>query len=54
MNRTWIILGGTSTIARCFARMAAEREEGVILTGRDMDELERSASDCRQRGAPIT
>ena len=53
MNRTWIILGGTSTIARCFARMAAERREGVILAGRDMKELKRSAADCLQRGAPL-
>lgn len=53
MNRTWIIVGGTSTIARSFARMAAERAECVILTGRDLDELERSAADCRHRGAPM-
>lgn len=53
MSRTWIILGATSTIARSFARMAASRGEGVILAGRDMAEMERSASDCRHRGSPI-
>ncbi len=52
MTQTWIILGGTSTIARSFARMAATRGESVILAGRDMDDLEKTAADCRHRGAP--
>jgi len=52
MNRTWIILGGTSTIARCFASMAAERGDSVILAGRELSELERSAADCHSKGAP--
>ncbi len=50
---TWIILGGTSTIARVFARMAAERGEGVILAGRDMADMEATAADCAARGAPV-
>ena len=53
MSQTWIILGGTSTIARTFARMASERGEGVILAGRDMDDLTATAADCAARGAPI-
>ena len=50
---TWIILGGTSTIARVFARTAAERGEGVILAGRDMADMEATAADCAARGAPV-
>ncbi|NNE86705.1 MAG: SDR family NAD(P)-dependent oxidoreductase [Silicimonas sp.] len=53
MSTTWIILGGTSTIARGFARAAAERGEGVILAGRDMADLEATATDCGLRGAPV-
>ena len=52
MKTTWIILGGTSTMARAFARKAAERGEGVILAGRDMDDLKATATDCGLRGAP--
>lgn len=53
MSQTWIILGATSTIARVFARKVSDRGDSVILAGRDMEELERSAADCRNRGAPI-
>ena len=53
MTTTWIILGGTSTIARSFARKAAERGDGIILAGRDMEDMETTASDCRHRGAPF-
>lgn len=53
MSTTWIILGGTSTIARLFAREAAGRGEGVILAGRDMDDMAATATDCEMRGAPI-
>lgn len=50
---TWIILGGTSTIARAFAREAARRGDGVLLAGRDMDDLKATASDCGLEGAPV-
>ena len=53
MSQTWIILGATSTIARAFSRRAAERGEGVILAGRDMDDLKTIAADCAARGAPL-
>ena len=53
MTTTWILLGGTSTIARYFARQAAERGDGIILAGRDMEDMETTASDCRHRGAPV-
>lgn len=51
MSQTWIILGATSTIARAFARKLAERQDSLILAGRDLDELDRIAMDCRFRGA---
>lgn len=53
MKTTWIILGATSTIARCFARLAAERGEGVLLAGRDMEDLRATATDCGLKGAPV-
>ena len=52
MSEIWIILGATSTIARAFSRMLAERGDSLVLAGRDMDELERDATDYRNRGAP--
>ncbi len=52
MPDTWIVLGATSTIARAFSRRAAERGEGVILAGRDMEDLKTIAADCAARGAP--
>ena len=53
MTTTWIILGATSTIARAFARRAAERGDGVILAGRDTDDLSINAKDCELRGASV-
>lgn len=53
MTQTWLIVGATSTIARAFARQAATRDEGVVLAGRDMDELDRIGADCGLRGAPL-
>ncbi|NNE81821.1 MAG: SDR family NAD(P)-dependent oxidoreductase [Silicimonas sp.] len=52
MTPTWIILGATSTIARAFARLVAERGENLLLAGRDMAELNRTAADCINHGAP--
>ncbi len=45
MRETWLILGATSSMARAFARAAAAEGAAVILAGRDMAELERSATD---------
>lgn len=50
---TWLILGGTSTIARTFARMAATRGDGVLLAGRDQVDLAATVADCGARGAPV-
>jgi short-subunit dehydrogenase len=52
MTQTWLIVGATSTIARAFARLVAARGDDVLLAGRDVEELERIASDCHYRGAP--
>ncbi len=53
MNRTWIILGATSSMARAFARAVAEDGAGVLLAGRDMEDMSALAGDCRLRGAPV-
>jgi len=45
MNETWIILGATSSMAKAFARAVSELGHGVLLAGRDMDDLKRSAAD---------
>ncbi len=51
MSETWIILGASSAMARALARDLAEQGHGLILAGRDMDDIEMTASDCRARGA---
>lgn len=51
MNRTWIILGATSSMARAFARAVAAEGACVLLAGRDSEELAALAADCRLRGA---
>lgn len=53
MNQTWIILGATSSMAKAFARAVCEQGHGVLLAGRDMEDLKRSAADCSLRGAPL-
>jgi short-subunit dehydrogenase len=42
---TWVVLGASSAIARAFAREAAGRGAAIILAGRDMDDMRRSAAD---------
>lgn len=53
MSETWIILGATSSMARAFTRAVVERGHGVLLAGRDMADIEASATDARLRGAPV-
>jgi short-subunit dehydrogenase len=48
---TWIILGATSSMARAFARKVAAEGAGVLLAGRDMDDLTVQAADAKVRGA---
>lgn len=47
----WLILGASSSVARAFARLVAGQGATVLLAGRDLDDLERSAADLRVRGA---
>jgi len=53
MTATWIILGGSSAMARAFARALAARGDALLLAGRDLDDLAATAADCRLRGAPM-
>ena len=46
----WVVLGASSSIARAFARLAAEQGADIILAGRDLEDMERSAADIRIRG----
>jgi len=46
----WLVLGASSSIARAFARLAAEQGADIILAGRDLQDMERSAADIRIRG----
>lgn len=49
MNQTWIILGASSAMARAFARLAADKGAELILAGRDMEDLSKTARDCALR-----
>lgn len=51
---TWLVLGGSSAIARAFARAAAEDGASVILAGRDHADLEQTAADIAVRSARRT
>lgn len=53
MTATWIILGATSSMARAFARALAAEGAGLLLAGRDAEELAALAADCRLRGARL-
>lgn len=48
-GETWLILGGSSAIAHAFAHEAAAAGHGVLLAGRDVDDLRRSAADLAIR-----
>lgn len=50
-DETWLILGASSAVARAFARLVAAEGSGVVLAGRDLEDIERSAADLRARGA---
>jgi len=53
MSSTWLILGGSSAMARALARALAERGDSLLLAGRDMEDLGAVAADCRLRGASL-
>ncbi len=46
---TWLILGGSSSVARAFAFEVAQEGADVILAGRDVEDLERTAADLKVR-----
>jgi short-subunit dehydrogenase len=46
---TWLIVGGSSAIARAFARRAAAANANIVLAGRDRPDLEATAADLRVR-----
>ncbi len=50
MSATWIVLGATSAIGRALARQLAAAGSDVILAGRDLADLERTAADVRVSG----
>ncbi|MXU65343.1 SDR family NAD(P)-dependent oxidoreductase [Oceanomicrobium pacificus] len=52
MNQNWIIIGASSAMARAFARKAASEGARLLLTGRDMADLDAMSADLRLRGAP--
>jgi decaprenylphospho-beta-D-erythro-pentofuranosid-2-ulose 2-reductase len=49
-SRTWLVLGASSSVARAFARLAAIQGTDLILAGRDLDDIERTAADAWLRG----
>ena len=44
--------GATRGMGRALARLMAERKDRLFLLGRDTEDLEKSARDLEQRGAP--
>lgn len=48
---TWVVLGASSAAARAFARLVGGRGCAVVLAGRDIEDMERTAGDIRVRGA---
>jgi len=49
MPRSWLILGGSSSVGRAFALQAAAGGADILLAGRDLADLERTAADVRVR-----
>ncbi len=48
-GQTWLVLGGSSAIANAFAHEAAAAGHGVVLAGRDLEDLQQSAADVAIR-----
>ncbi len=53
MTQTWLVLGATSSMARAFIRAVAQDGHAVILAGRDLNDMESTATDARAHGAPL-
>ncbi|KZS73953.1 hypothetical protein A4G29_20045 [Mycobacterium kansasii] len=52
-GRTVVITGGGSGIGRCTAHELASLGAKVLITGRNVDKLERTAAEIRQDGASV-
>ncbi len=50
-GETWLILGASSAVARAFARLVAAEGGNLVLAGRDLEDIGRSAADLGARGA---
>ena len=48
-----VMLGATRGMGRALARLMADRCDTLYLLGRDLDELERSARDLRERAGEV-
>lgn len=48
-KRTWLILGSSSRIGREFARLAGKDGHQIILSGRDLEDLETISADLKAR-----
>ena len=48
-KESWLVLGASSSVARAFARAAAEDGAEIILAGRDMEDLGCTAEDISIR-----
>ena len=47
--KTWLILGGSSSVARAFARRAAAAGANILLAGRNAEDLKDTAQDVSIR-----
>jgi short-subunit dehydrogenase len=45
--QNWIVIGASSSIGRALVRLAAWRGADVVLAGRDMEDMARTAADIR-------
>ena len=52
--RKVLIIGATSSIAECVARIFAERGDALVLVARDSEQLHSLSADLRLRGAGET
>ncbi len=48
-TQTWLVLGASSSVARAFARIAAEDGADLILAGRDIEDMNHTAGDISVR-----
>lgn len=49
LGDAWLILGASSSVARAFARQVGRGGADLVLAGRDLEDMERTAADLRVR-----